>query len=133
MSPLTYAYRWFTQGILLLLGVASLGLGVTITTGGPGRFVSPGLAVARLVPGGCYSWGAMFALAGSATIIGFFMHYLPLARVGLMVEAAGFLFFSASLTLSVFRDDHASLTGPGTYSVLAVACFMASGVAKVIQ
>lgn len=133
MSPLTYAYRWFTRGILALLGIASLGLGVSLVLGGPGRFTSSGFAAARLVPGGCYTWGIMFIVAGGATLLGHVIQHLGITRVGLLAEAAGYLFFVLGLTVSDFKDIHAAFTGVVTYLVLAVACYMASGVAKVIK
>lgn len=133
MSPLTYAYKWLTRNILILLGVASATLGLAIILGGPARFTSPGFAAARLVPGGCYTWGAVFLVAGLATVGGYGLQHLAVTRVGLLTEAVIFLFFATGIAISSPQDAHAAFTGVVTNAALSMACFMASGVVKVIR
>lgn len=128
--PQSYAYRWLTQAMVTLLGLGAGALGLSLSLGGPARFQSASFAVARLVPGGCYSWAALFLIAGALTLLGGWRKHMRLTRIGLLVEAIGFLIFDFGLIASVSQDPHTPVTGCATYAMVAAVCLAVWGTSK---
>lgn len=128
--PHTYAYRWLAQAMVTILGFGSGGLGLALLLGGSGRFVSPGFAVARLVPGEHVTWGLLFLAGSVLTLAGAWRKHFRLTRIGLFVEALCYLFLDISLFLTAINDPHGALTGAVTYFVMASTCLVVWGTAK---
>lgn len=113
----TFLLRLYT----LLVGL-SFGLGTVILTGGPQRFASPSFdgpkALTSVLP--WFSphtyWGLLFAAYGLA-LIGALGRWqaVHVLRFGVVV----YMFLAVALTVSVFTNPIAALTGVVTYLVLA--------------
>lgn len=118
-------YQWITRAFIRTLGFGGLLLGLAMLFGGPERFSSPGFATARLVPGGVYSWGAAMVLAGGLVAFGVLADWQRRVVVaGLGLQAAWFLFFATSLTITTLQTTQGAVTGPFAYGTMATLCIL---------
>lgn len=128
MSPLpSESYRWITRAFVKTFGIGGLLLGLAMIAAGPTRFSSPGLATARLVPGGVYSWGSVMVAAGVITLLGVIDHWRRnVVVVGMFLQAVWFLFFTISLVSTAVRSPTGAVTGPIVYTMLGVLAVIAA-------
>jgi hypothetical protein len=105
------------------LGTFGVLLGAAIMVGGPGRFGAAGFAVARLVPGGVYAWGAALTLSGAVVLAGVATGWRRrVVMLGLALEGCWFAFFAVTLGSATARDPHVAVTGPVIYMLAACWC-----------
>jgi hypothetical protein len=128
--PQTYAYKWLAQAMVTIFGFGSGALGLALLVGGPQRFAASSFATARMVPGQHITWGLMFLLGSTLTLLGAWRRWRGLNRVGLLGIALGFLFLDISLIVTAVNDPKAPITGAVIYAVVAAACLSAWGTAK---
>lgn len=113
--------RWGSRGI----SAHALVYGALTVVGGPGRWSGRGLAAARVIPGGAYTWGSSLALAGLLALVGaVLLRDRRVMLVGFTVIGTWHTFYGASMVISAVSDDQAGLAGPSTYLLLAVLTAM---------
>lgn len=125
-------FIWFIRTTITLVGVFGFLFGLVFILGGQGRFSAPALFYARSIPGGSYTWGALFLMSGSATLGGVIRrwHAKTLA-VGLWGLSTAYLFFATSIWLSLAVNAlNSPLTGGVTYLELAAVSLLCGVVAR---
>lgn len=119
MAAGPYVYVIIVRMTSRILGIIGVGLGVALIAGGSRRFASPGLAVAREVPGEQYTWGVLALLFGATVLAAGILHswlWLTIATAALATWSS---FFAVSITAAAVRDPRASFTGSVTYAAVA--------------
>lgn len=119
-------FIWFIRTVITAVGVFGCVFGLVFLLGGQGRFTAPSLLYARSIPGGAYTWGVVFLLAGCGTLIGIIHAWHPkILAFSLWALSTAYLFFSISIWLSLATSATSPLTGGVTYlelSALALLC-----------
>jgi hypothetical protein len=133
MSPTSttgYAYRFAVHAVVTILGVGAVAVGVLLILGGPAQFASPSLVIARAVPYSPYSWGAVLASSGAASMLGAAFQRPRLMRAALFGQAVWYLFLVLTL-LAVAVTGHAvPVTGSIAYVQLGALSLVAWGAAR---
>lgn len=113
-------FIWFIRAMISLVGGCGCLIGFMFILGGDGRFSSPALLYARSIPGGAYTWGVLFLIAGTGTLAGIINGWHPRTlAISLWGLSSAYLFFASSILLSVITSTKAPLTGSVTYLELA--------------
>lgn len=118
-------YQGTHRDIVRVLSFGAVAFGLGLIGGGPGRFGSPGFATARLMPGTCYTWGAVIVVFGATALAGIAMGWQRrVVMAGLYLQGAWFLFWAVTLFTS-FRDDaRVPATGWMIYALVSAIYFM---------
>jgi hypothetical protein len=118
-------YQGTHRDIVRVLSFGAVVFGLGLIWGGPDRFTSPGFAVARLMPGGCYTWGAAIALFGAVTLIGIAAGWVRrVVLSGLFLQGAWFLFWAVSLFSAFVDDARVATTGWMVYGLVSGVHFL---------
>lgn len=118
-------YEWYANCTVYLATVLALILGASILLGGPRRFSSPGLAVARMAPGGYITWGCVLLTLGLVMLVGIALDWqAPLIMCGFIGMSSWYGFFALTLAISASRDPNVAFTGVCTYSALSAMCVL---------
>jgi hypothetical protein len=110
------------QALTRLMATFGILQGVGIIYGGPGRWASPSLQVAMMVPYAPASWGVAIAAMGVLAIAGTFLSRHRLTAAAMFGMSAWCLFFALGLLITVLREPKVATTGVPTYFALAVVC-----------
>jgi hypothetical protein len=110
------------QALTRLLATFGVLQGLGIILGGPGRWGSPSLRVAMMVPYAPASWGVAIAILGVLAIAGTFLARHRLTSLAMFGMSAWCLFFAIGLLVTVLREPKVSTTGVPTYFALAIVC-----------
>lgn len=123
---------WFTRTVVATVGGSGCLLGFMFFLGGNVRFQSPALLYARSIPGGAYTWGVLFFLAGAGAIAGIFHGWHPKTlAISLWALSTAYLFFAISIWLSLATSaPNSPLTGGVTYLELAGVCLLCGAAAR---
>lgn len=129
-TPAVYripTFVWFIRAAITSVGAFGCVFGLVFFLGGQERFQAPSLLYARTIPGGAYTWGTVFLLAGSGTLLGVIHAWHPKTLAfSLWALSTAYLFFSISIWMSLARSaSNSPLTGGVTYlelSALALLC-----------
>jgi hypothetical protein len=118
-------YEWYANCTVWLSAILAVILGASILIGGPRRFSSPGLAVARMAPGGYITWGCVLLTLGLVMAVGISLEWrAALIMCGFIGMAAWYGFFALTQAISAARDPSVAFTGVCTYSALATLCVL---------
>jgi hypothetical protein len=118
-------YQGTHRDIVRVLSCGAVVFGLGLIWGGPDRFASPGFATARLMPGTCYTWGAMVATFGAIAMTGVLAGWLrPVVMVGLYLQGTWFLFWAVSLFASFLEDGRVATTGWMVYGLVSTVFFL---------
>lgn len=125
MQRTLVVYQWGLRAIVGTCAVGSVIFGFGLIWGGPARFGSPGFAVARELPGTCYTWGVMVMACGAVTIAGVLTGWhRRTVVIGTAGQGVWFLFFAVALLGSFINDPKVATTGWMIYGLVAVVHFL---------
>lgn len=120
-------YQGTHRDIIRVLSAGSVVFGAGLIWGGPSRFGSPGFAVARQLPGACYTWGALVTAFGLVTLAGAVRGWVPGRRIvmtGLYLQGLWFLFWAVTLFVSFLHDARVPTTGWMVYGLVSGVLFL---------
>lgn len=118
-------YQGTHRDIVRVLSFGAVAFGLGLIGGGPDRFGSPGFATARLMPGGCYTWGTLIALFGATALAGVAAGWRRrVVMTGLYLQGTWFLFWAVTLFNSYRDDSRVASTGWMIYGLVSAILFM---------
>jgi hypothetical protein len=100
--------------ILLVHGALAVAIGVLLVVLAPS---GPSYSVLRMIPGWPWSWGLILAFGGALTVVGRLTGHLPVARLGIHVQAVWYVVQAVGL----FAAIHAGAASYAGVLYLALA------------
>lgn len=116
-------YRWYASATVGIASTLAIALGLTIVAGGERRFSSPGLAVARQVPGEHLTWGWILAALGAAMAAGVLAGWhTETIMYSFLLQGVWYAFFAITIGLAALNNPDVGATGVCSYAALATLC-----------
>lgn len=123
-------YQWSSRVTVRALGFTAIVLGLVILAGGPQRFSGSGFAVARIVPGGAYTWGGIITGCGFAVILASLSWHRKAIALALLIAAAWNAAFASFIAVAAASNPATSMTGVVIYGSYAVMCLIQYATSK---
>lgn len=117
-------YQWSSRATVRALGLLAFLLGAVLIVGGYPRFAGAGFAVARLVPGGPYTWGTVIGLSGLSIVVSTRHWNRRVLNWVLTITACWHATFACFIAAAALSNPQSGLTGVVVYGGIALMCLI---------